>query len=322
MEYTFLKLAEDVLEKTAKEDLVYSLPYREIWKQACHYGFSSKLKSEGKTPWSSLGAQLYVDVRDNVSSIFEKVDEKPARFALKKYDEKAKSQIELDDKKIHEDVLPSAEIHFQEKDLHPLLVKYVSRKPFCCSTKTIDEKKAHSKYKGQNKWAYPDLIGVYYPFKDYRLEVIDLLKAYSSIPVKFYSFELKREINWGNLKESYFQAVSNSSWANEGYLVAFEYDETDVELKEEMRKLNNKYGIGFIKLETKVENCKILFSSKIRESIDLDDLNYLCAKNTDVRELLTNAKESINNKRSKAIEYDKILNDGELEKWVLDKKIK
>jgi hypothetical protein len=34
---------------------------------------------------------------------------------------------------------------------------------------------------------------------------------------------MKKELNFSNLRESYFQAVSNSSWANEGYLVTAEY---------------------------------------------------------------------------------------------------
>jgi hypothetical protein len=41
--------------------------------------------------------------------------------------------------------------------------------------------------------------------------------------LKLTSYEIKKEIKTDSeLKEYYFQAVSNSSWANYGYLVAFE----------------------------------------------------------------------------------------------------
>jgi len=31
-------------------------------------GLDKKIVTEGKTPWNSLGAQLYVDIRDNPDS--------------------------------------------------------------------------------------------------------------------------------------------------------------------------------------------------------------------------------------------------------------
>lgn len=41
---------------------------------------------------------------------------------------------------------------------------------------------------------------------------------------QFFSFELKLKIDKSNLTECYFQAVSNSSWANFGYLVVGDLD--------------------------------------------------------------------------------------------------
>ena len=58
-----------------------------------------------------------------------------------------------------------------------------------------------------------------------------------------YSYELKKKIdNDYELKKCFFQAVSNSNWSNKGYLVAFEINE---DLKDEMARLNNSFGIGF-----------------------------------------------------------------------------
>lgn len=51
-----------------------------------------------------------------------------------------------------------------------------------------------------------------------------LLKAVNRADTfKIFSYELKKEINTDyELKKCFFQAVSNSSWANFGYLVVFE----------------------------------------------------------------------------------------------------
>jgi hypothetical protein len=58
---------------------------------------------------------------------------------------------------------------------------------------------------------------------------------------KITSYEIKKEINTDyELKKSYFQAVSNSSWANYGYLVALEISDN---LKDEMERLNQSFGI-------------------------------------------------------------------------------
>ena len=67
---------------------------------------------------------------------------------------------------------------------------------------------------------HPDLVSVHYPFDDLKTSSIDLAKNVGMDTITIYSFEVKREVNNSNVREYYFQAVSNSSWANEGYLVA------------------------------------------------------------------------------------------------------
>ena len=78
MSYSFLDLAYDILKETPKP-----LTVPEVWQTAQAKGLTAKLKTSGKTPWNSLGAQLYVEVRDNDQSKFVKVGKRPARFFLK-----------------------------------------------------------------------------------------------------------------------------------------------------------------------------------------------------------------------------------------------
>lgn len=65
MAYSFMDLALEVLKGASGP-----LTYQEIWQVGQQAGLASKLRTAGRTPWNSLGAQLYVDVRDNASSRF------------------------------------------------------------------------------------------------------------------------------------------------------------------------------------------------------------------------------------------------------------
>ncbi|MCW1533883.1 HrgA protein, partial [Campylobacter jejuni] len=89
-------------------------------------------------------------------------------------------------------------------------------------------------------------------------------------------------LNFSNLKECYFQAVSNSSWANEGYLVVLQ--EIDSEVLSELRRLNQSFGIGVIKLKD-ISNSQILISAKEKE-LDIQTLNMLINKNPNFKEFI------------------------------------
>jgi hypothetical protein len=78
MSYSFLHLAYDVLKQAVKP-----LTYQEIWQTAHDKGLTGKLETAGKTPWQTLGARLYVEVRDNEGSKFIPVGKRPVRFFLK-----------------------------------------------------------------------------------------------------------------------------------------------------------------------------------------------------------------------------------------------
>lgn len=104
---------------------------------------------------------------------------------------------------------------------------------------------------------------------------------------------MKINVNLANLREYYFQAVSNSSWAHEGYLVALHITE-DPELMDEMRRLNNAFGIGVIRLDAEhFMQSEILFSAKEKESLDWDTINRLVDSNPDFKKFLDDLMEDI-----------------------------
>ncbi|MDE7133862.1 MAG: hypothetical protein K2N86_01090 [Rikenellaceae bacterium] len=170
---------------------------------------------------------------------------------------------------------------FKERDLHRLLSNYlISQKNIL--SKTIFHETTRKSDQNQ-KWIHPDMIGV--SFSEFQSKVtVDLLKAADiNKYMDLYSFELKRSIkNDHELKEAFFQALSNSNWANYGYLVAFEIDDS---LQEEMERLNRAFGIGIIRLSPYDTDTKILFAAKKNE-VDYFTVDKLCRINKDFSEFM------------------------------------
>lgn len=127
--------------------------------------------------------------------------------------------------------------------------------------------------------------------------MLNFAAKFVKIPLKIYSFEMKKYLSIANLREYYFQAVSNSSWANEGYLVALDIDE---ELMELIGSLNSSFGIGVLSLDSEnLAQSKILAQPKFRANLDFNIINELCKKNPHFNKFLETVKDydSKNKKR-------------------------
>jgi hypothetical protein len=106
-----------------------------------------------------------------------------------------------------------------------------------------------------------------------------------------------------NVRECFFQAVSNSSWANFGYLVAAEIGGTDT-LKE-LRMLFAAHGIGFIKLD--VDNpadSQVLIPARERDEIDWDMANRLATENRDFLEYVKLVKQFYQTGEARLADWD------------------
>lgn len=129
-------------------------------------------------------------------------------------------------------------------------------------------------------------------------------------PYKLYSFELKISLSLSNLRECYFQAVSNSSWANEGYLVALHISQ-EPELADELRRLNNAFGIGVIRLDAEhFMQSEILFSAREKDSLDWDTINRLSDDNRNFKSFMNDMMEDIKVGKIKS-GYDRVYVDEE-----------
>lgn len=166
---------------------------------------------------------------------------------------------------------------FLERSLHKLLCSYVRNKEHIFAKTIFHEKSSSAKDKEQ-KWVHPDIIGV--SFGDYNCEsTLSLLKALEPKgAIRLYSYEMKRRIeNDYELKQYFFQALSNSNWANYGYLVAYEINEG---LKNEITRLSNAFGIGVIQLQAKDEDTIVWCEAREKE-LDYDTIDKLCNINAD-----------------------------------------
>lgn len=312
----------DVIEKTI-EKVGTPLSAKEIWDKANEIGTIGDFVTNGKTPWATIAAYCYVDINNNGDdSIVIQTSERPAQFFLRKLATKIdleKLQRLKDSEQIKKDKIEPKK--FKERDLHPIVVSYASVDThFKANLKTIYHENSNKTRKGQNEWLHPDLVGVYFPFKEYTSETREIQDYLKISSIKLFSFELKIDINFSNLRQSFFQAVSNSSWANEGYLVALNLDD-DSAFKDEIRRLNNAFGIGLIKLNAdNVYESEILFPSKINQEIDWDTVNRLASENTDFSDFLKLITEDCKLGKVKS-QYDKILKPDELIKYIEDKGI-
>lgn len=308
MKYTFEKLIKEILEKSD-----VPLTASEIWNNAEASGKADLVCSSGKTPWKTIEAKIYVDLKKqrefNDDSDFIKVSSRPAKFGLKNksYFKNTEEQPEKKSKS------------YNERDLHPLLAKLVfSDEHFRCYTKTIYHEKSSKKIKGRNKWLHPDMVGVHFPFEDYHPNTLDIINALNESAAKIFSFELKKEIDFNNLREYFFQAVSNSTWANEGYLVAVKYSD-ESEFTDEMQRLNNSFGIGFIKLNVgHIEQSEILLPAKTKEKIDWETVNRLVEENNVFSDFVKHVVQDITVSNVRGT-YDTVLEDDDYLNYLTQK---
>ncbi len=202
------------------------------------------------------------------------LEDSPRRFYYS--EESAQEELTLIDK-------PSA-TNYTEHELYPLLTEYLWSE-FNLYPKRIDERKSKNKNgSGGNKWLYPDLVSMEIISTNWEKEIITCAEQHKDKRLKLWSFEVKKRINRANVRECFFQAVSNSTWANKGYLIAAELNS---DAKEELRILCDLHGIGFILLNmSSPTESQIIIPAQERSNIDWHTANRICAENKDFKQYI------------------------------------
>jgi len=241
--------------------------------------------TEGKTPWSTVSALLGDFIRTGDARV-KRIKETGGTYSY--YLTKNESYIGIDtliEKTTTENKKQIKKGTFEERDLHLLLSSYLKNADIY--SKTIFHEQSSNSKDNHQKWIHPDMIGI--KFLNLQTKASqNFLKAINRVDTfKLTSYELKKEINSDyELKKCFFQAVSNSSWANYGYLVAFEISDS---LNEEMERLNQSFGIGIIELKSNPYESKVLFSAKYRD-LDFKTIDKLCKINKDFEKFIEQAE--------------------------------
>jgi hypothetical protein len=161
------------------------------------------------------------------------------------------------------------------------------------------------------------MVGFYLPLDDWRPDVIEFNRLSDNNSLRLFSFEIKKTLAKANYRESFFQALSNSSWAHEGYLVAADIKQDD-ELMSELSRLTSSFGIGIIQLDLEdIDSSQILFPARSRPLLDWETINKLSEQNPDFEKFIQDVRIDFESKRIHRSEFDEILKD--IRKYIHDK---
>jgi hypothetical protein len=167
-----------------------------------------------------------------------------------------------------------------ESALYPLLATFLISRHRKIYPKRIDEKKSSNSYgKDGNKWLHPDMVGLEDLASGWDYQMKDLTAKAGARQAKLWSFEVKLDITRSKVREYYFQAVSNSTWANYGYLVA---PKIKADALTELRLLNELHGIGVIQLDPVSPTDSIIeIPAHERRDVDWGTCNRIADENKD-----------------------------------------
>jgi len=177
-----------------------------------------------------------------------------------------------------------------EHDLYPILMAYLNTSEGIYSLR-VDENRSSNRHGSRgNQWLHPDIVGMEAPSVRWEREVRDCFDQFGENGATLYSFEVKQKLSRSNVRESFFQAVSNSSWANMAYLVAAEVVD-DGGTIDELRMLSSLHGVGFIQLNIDdPSESTISIPARRRNTADWDSINRLAKENGDFMRYIKNVR--------------------------------
>lgn len=268
---------------TVKEAILVALESEKkafTYMEVYHYIENNNLyKWAAVKPWETVSAQLGSFIRHDDVRVKRIKKGNGYIYYLSKFESEI-DDIKIESVDVEQNTTLVNDKTYQERDLHILLSSYLKAQNIY--VKTIFHEKSNGKDK-QQKWVHPDIVGISFSNIESKNAKALLKITNQSETYKVTSYELKRTISSDyELKEGYFQTVSNSSWANYGYLVAFEINSS---LLGEIERLNKSFGIGVIELKANPFESKILFPSKYNE-IDFGTVDKLCRINSEFNNLI------------------------------------
>lgn len=187
-----------------------------------------------------------------------------------------------------DDPVPPQHKALPEEKLYEPLCQYLFTEQNVRAYRIDERKSSNTRGKGSNHWRFPDIAGFRPISEGWNMRQRAIMERVGGSQIEFWSIEVKNELTMRDLRQSYFQAVSNSSWANLGYLAA-PFDVGKKQMLDELRMLSDLHGIGFLRLEMSGEDDlqgEILFPARRKEHADWASLDRLAKENEDLMDLI------------------------------------
>lgn len=182
-------------------------------------------------------------------------------------------QSAVEESVLEEVELPTPAQTYSEHELYPLLIEFL-HKELNLYCQRIDEKTSRNSHgSGGNHWLHPDVVALEPLDQHWDPVVKDCVRHGNDSAIRLWSFEVKKQLTRSNVRQHFFQAVSNSTWASFGYLVATGLN-NDVEA--ELQMLASLHGIGVLILNTEsLFDSQILIPARERTVIDWQSVNRI-----------------------------------------------
>lgn len=179
-------------------------------------------------------------------------------------------------------------VSLTEHSLYPILIDYLSQEEGLLCRRIDEKRSSNNKGLGGNHWLYPDIVALELLDKEWDDVVQNCVRHSEGRLTRLWSFEVKKQLNRSNVRECFFQAVSNSSWAHFGYLVATEINEDKQRsVERELQMLCALHGIGVILLDPHdFSNSQTLIPASERTSVDWQSVNRLVEENRDFKDFI------------------------------------
>ncbi|SKA07843.1 hypothetical protein SAMN02745127_02036 [Oceanospirillum multiglobuliferum] len=152
---------------------------------------------------------------------------------------------------------------------------------------------------------HPDIVAMQLVDKEWNDLIRACVKQGAGQSVRLWSFEVRKELSGSNARKSFFQAVSNSGWANEGYLVVTSI--SDLSVEQELRMLSAPHGIGVILLNPEnLSESEMMLPARSRAEVDWQSVNRILVENEDFKDYIEFVSTYYQTGRVRARDWNKV----------------
>jgi hypothetical protein len=170
----------------------------------------------------------------------------------------------------------------REHSLYAPLQAYLAESHGIVSKRIRESTSSNRRGRFGNRWLHPDIVGMMTPGLHWEDLVRQCSSEMSMRKAKLVSVEVKLALTASTVRESFFQAASNSLWANRAYLAATEVRGEDT--LEELTVLSSLHGVGYIAIDPdNLSESRILIPARERDEVDWASANRIAKENADFR---------------------------------------